>query len=60
LQLGEKNQKTAGNSHNPKVGGSNPSPAIEGRLNKPPFLYGLQRTFTSDSADQDGPKTRFI
>src|SRR5436309_3976417 len=29
-------------AHNPKVGGSNPSPAIEGRLNKPPFLFELQ------------------
>ena len=29
-------------AHNPKVGGSNPSPAIEGRLNKPPFSSGLE------------------
>src|SRR5881409_1312524 len=28
-------------AHNPKVGGSNPSPAIERRLNKPPFSLKL-------------------
>jgi len=33
-------------AHNPKVGGSNPSPAIQRRLNKPPFFFGLQ-TYSS-------------
>jgi hypothetical protein len=29
-------------AHNPKVGGSNPSPAIKGRLHKPSFFFWLQ------------------
>ena len=41
-------------AHNPKVGGSNPSPAIEGRLNKPPFLFGLEALRFIESAIRRG------
>src|SRR6266478_2695634 len=43
-------------AHNPKVGGSNPSPAIEGRPNKPPFLFGLQTALFIEVLQKIGGK----
>ncbi len=44
-------------AHNPKVGGSNPSPAIERRPNKPPFLFGLQTALFIEVLEKSGAKS---
>jgi len=49
-------------SHNPKVGGSNPSLAIEGRLNKPPFYWSYKPyslSLNKSGAKKSGAKLAF-
>src|SRR6266853_1813387 len=49
-------------AHNPKVGGSNPSPAIEGRLNKPPFYWSYKPyslSLNKSGAKKSGAKLAF-